>query len=125
MTGSATARLVVIVAMLDVAVLGVAKGVNSYTGIGVAPLYGGLVVIWAHVNTGVEMANTVFHILWTDCHVTITKLLDEKKSPNLLQQLAEQNVLFPPAALESIAVISAILYPPGQTPGLCIGVEYF
>jgi hypothetical protein len=52
-------------------------------------------------------------------------MVDGEVWSNLLQQLADQNVLFPLCILESIAVISAILYPLGQTPGLYIGVEYF
>lgn len=51
--------------------------------------------------------------------------MDENGSSNLLQQLADQNVLFPLGILEIIAVISAMLYPPGHTPGLYTAVEYF
>jgi hypothetical protein len=56
MTGSATARPAVIVTILEVADAGgVARGVYSYTGVGVARLKSGLVVIGAKARRGVAI----------------------------------------------------------------------
>jgi hypothetical protein len=118
MTGSATARPAVIVVMLDVATLGVVRGIYSYTGVGAAPLYGGLVVIRAHARTGIAIWLTQAFGYSGPTVIPLTQarqLFGPTDQPfgrglsNLLQQLANQNVLFPPVILESTAVISAIV----------------